>query len=257
MNRIQLSPLAKSKLSGHTNYKSASAEVQQNRSTKPTCFDSSLTSTDLLDYSLVIPEHYESGYSYPLIVWLHGPGHQHRQILRVMPGMNARNYGAVSVGSDSQEECWEQESSCIERTAEKVQVAIDHAKLRLNIDSQQVFIAGMGTGGSMAFRLAFSFPHWFAGVASLNGAVPGNACPLGNWSRCKSVPVFWAHARKSNSFSEPDLCDQLRLLHIGGFSVTLRQYPCDDRLNKKVYSDLNNWVMDTISDQPDVDSIIK
>ena len=42
------------------------------------------------------PQHYESGYSYPLLVWLHGPGCDERQLLRIMPQISMRNYVAIA-----------------------------------------------------------------------------------------------------------------------------------------------------------------
>ena len=47
-------------------------------------------------YALFAPLHYESGYAYPLIVWLHGRGNDERQLLRIMPQVSMRNYVAVA-----------------------------------------------------------------------------------------------------------------------------------------------------------------
>ena len=49
-----------------------------------------------LHYTLFAPLHYEPNYAYPLVIWLHGPGDDERQLLRVMPLVSMRNY--VSVG---------------------------------------------------------------------------------------------------------------------------------------------------------------
>ena len=81
---------------------------------------------------------------------------------------------------------------------------------------------------------------------SINGPLPLDEAPLGDWSRCRQVPVFWAHGRDSREFDQEDLCQQLKLLHIAGFSVTLRQYPHDHLLCPKTMSDMNHWVMETI-----------
>ena len=42
------------------------------------------------------PLHYTPKYDYPLIVWLHGPGGDQRQLLRIMPVVSLRNYIAVA-----------------------------------------------------------------------------------------------------------------------------------------------------------------
>jgi phospholipase/carboxylesterase len=99
----------------------------------------------------------------------------------------------------------------------------------------------------MAFRLAFERPELFAGVMSVNGPLPRDQAPLRDWSKCREIPVFWAHDRNSDAFDQDQLCRQLRLLHIAGFSVTLRQYPCEDLLCSRALADANHWIMEMIA----------
>ena len=54
------------------------------------------TSSQDTVYTLFAPLHYEPGYSYPLIVWLHGHGNDERQLVRIMPLVSMRNYVAVA-----------------------------------------------------------------------------------------------------------------------------------------------------------------
>ncbi len=253
MNRIKLHPLAKIGLDVEP-----TTSNEQEAVSPPSVFSEDKP-VDLLDYSLFIPQHYEAQYAYPLVVWLHSDGADHSQLLKMMPQLSRRNFAAVSVGSADRHEdsCWQQDAHSIGQTAEQLQVAIEHAKLRLNIDDGRIFIAGSGSGGTMAMRMAFSFPDWFAGIACLNGEIPVNLRPLANWQNCRQVPVFWAHARRSKSFEESTLCVQLRLLHIAGFSIMLKQYPCDDQLNARVFSDMNDWIMETIAENSPADSIVR
>ena len=78
------------------------------------------------------PMHYESGYAYPLVVWLHGDGDDERQLRRVMPIVSMRNFVAVAPrgtvsgpspeqgASDSPGFGWEQSESHIEEAADRV-----------------------------------------------------------------------------------------------------------------------------------------
>ena len=45
---------------------------------------------------VVSPIHYESGYAYPLIVWLHDAGKSEQEIVEVAPKISSRNYVAVA-----------------------------------------------------------------------------------------------------------------------------------------------------------------
>ena len=43
-------------------------------------------------HSVFVPLHYEANYSYPLLVWLHGPGDDERQLKKIMPLISMRRY---------------------------------------------------------------------------------------------------------------------------------------------------------------------
>lgn len=240
MNRIKISPLVSASIDD-SNLETASPPLE--------CLDKS-RGDSLDNFSLFVPLHYEKNYAYPLVVWLHSDGESANQVQKIMLEMSMRNYVAVAPqsaqGRDEIGYFWEQDFDTIEMAHRSVAHAMDQAFLRYNIASHRVFVAGMGAGGSMAFRLAFDRPDLFAGVMSINGPVPAEHAPLSDWSRCRQVPVFWAHHRNSVEFEQDELCHQLKLLHIAGFSVTLRQYPNEQLLSTKAMADMNQWVMETI-----------
>ncbi len=200
---------------------------------------------------LFLPLHYEPNYKYPLIVWLHSGGDDSAQLLRVMPGISLRNYVGVApagnLGNPAQGNQWSQSPSGISAAVERVSQAIDHAQIKTSIRPDRVFLAGYGNGGTMALRVGFELSHLVAGVLSFNGPFPQGMTPLRDWMSCRKVPLFWSHGRKSEEFCEGKLCDQLKLLHIAGFNVTLRQYPHGDELPATALSDANRWIMESIS----------
>ncbi|MBU6387985.1 MAG: hypothetical protein KGS49_18735, partial [Planctomycetes bacterium] len=46
-------------------------------------------------HRLFVPEHYESGYAYPLLVWLHSDHSSEYELDSVMHSLSMRNYAAV------------------------------------------------------------------------------------------------------------------------------------------------------------------
>lgn len=247
MNRMKLGPIAALPQPSYSDSSTSSTATK--------AFQSQLSRAQGMEHTLVIPMHYESSHAYPLIVWLHSSNDDQRQINEVLPKISERNYVGVSVrGPDNHSNgkyCWLQSPDSIETSSNHVSQAIDLATCRLNINPQRVFIAGQGNGGTMAFRLAFEFPSLFAGVASVNGSLPANLNPLRNWLDSRGTPVFWTHGRRSDEFPESNLCHQLRLLHIAGFAVTLRQYPCDNIPSDQIFSDLDIWMMKEIAKSSD------
>jgi phospholipase/carboxylesterase len=240
MNRIKLSPLA-----------SVSADELSTKKPAPNALDQFDKITNRSDqYSLFVPLHYEKNYAYPLIVWLHSDGSQSAEIQRIMPHASVRNFVGVApqspIGNFEAGYFWEQEVDTIDLAHDSILAAIDAASMRYNIASNRIFIGGAGTGGTMALRIAFERPEIFAGVISINGPLPEREKPLGCWAESRQLPVFWAHGRNNKAFKQSQLCQQLRLLHIAGFSVTLRQYPTEVCTNQKTLSDMNRWIMETI-----------
>jgi phospholipase/carboxylesterase len=251
MNRIKISPLA----AIDRKPESATATDPQddttlNRPLSPAdCFEKLAFGSDE-ELSLFVPMHFEKNYAYPLIVWLHDNEHSVEQLQTIMPLVSMRNYLGVAPAAPAldreRNQMWLQDPRVIDEAHESVLQAIDHATMRFKVNPAKIFLAGAGQGGTMAFRLAFQRPDLFAGVMSLNGALPTERSLLGDWSRCRNMPVFWAHCRDSVDFDQDTLCEQLRLLHVAGFNVTLRQYPGFAMLSKKMLADGNAWVMESI-----------
>lgn len=241
MNRIKISPLATAAPDSIPMESSPAPSIEQFKK---------LTRRSDDEFSLFVPLHYEENYAYPLIVWLHADGEKPGQIQHIIQQTSLRNYVGVApqapVGNFETGYYWEQETDTIDLAHNAIMSAIDSATMRFNVATQRVFIAGAGTGGTMAFRIALQRPDIFAGVISVNGPMPDNEKPLGQWARCRNIPVFWAHSRRSTQFGQDELCRQLRLLHIAGFAVTLRQYPSDECLGTKTLSDMNQWIMGMI-----------
>ncbi len=206
------------------------------------------------------PIHYESKYAYPLLIWLHGPGaHDERQLLRIMPMVSLRNYVAVAPrgfcrdGVEAQGKCydWPQTPEHIEEAEGRVFDCIEAAQRRWRISSKRIFLAGFGTGGTMAFRVAMNHPRHFAGVLSLAGAFPHGHRPFTRLLDARKLPVLLAVGRDSQEYSPDQACEDLRLFHTAGISVALRQYPCGQQLTPQMLRDVDRWIMEQITGSTD------
>lgn len=244
MNRIKLSPLATKQL------EAAKANDPNESVFSPSELASAFRRTAEGEFSLFVPMHYEDSYAYPLIVWLHSDDSDCNQIQKMMPKISVRNHVAIAPQSGfslTSPIAWPNCEESVEAAYESVMAAVDEAKMRFNINSNRVFIAGCGTGGTMAYRVAFERPDVFAGVISIDGPMETEHVPLRDWQRCRELSVLLSSFRDSNSYTQEDLCHHLRLLHIAGFSATVRQYPGEGALTNKVLTDIDRWIMEQIS----------
>jgi phospholipase/carboxylesterase len=206
-----------------------------------------------LHYTLFAPLHYEPNYAYPLVIWLHGPGDDERQLLRVMPLVSMRNY--VSVGPRAPHAMapgkpgfqWTQSDANVSAAEQSVFECLDIVNEKFHVANHRVFLAGYQGGGTMAFRLGLKYPDRFAGVLSLGGPFPTGNTPLVYLNEARRLPLFIAQGRSSLIYPIDKTCDELRLFHSAGMHVTLRQYPCGDELNTQMLHDMNVWIMEQVT----------
>jgi phospholipase/carboxylesterase len=205
---------------------------------------------------LFAPMHYAPGYAYPLIVWLHGCGGDERQLQRVMPLVSMRNYVAVAPrGTQMSDEGktgrpsygWLQTDEHIQRAEQRVFDAVELAGRKYHVSPSRVFLTGFDAGGTMAMRIAMSHPTRFAGVLSLCGAFPTGRTPFCNLVAARRLGIFLATGRGSLAYPATQVCEDLRLLHTAGVSITVRQYPCGHELMPQMLADVDRWIIEQIT----------
>ncbi len=211
----------------------------------------------LLDHALFGPMHYEPKYSYPLVVWIHGPEDDERQLNQVMPHISLRNYVGVSprgTASDSRYSAsaagfdWEQSPSQIVTAVDRVLDCVELACMRFNISRKKIFLAGYESGGTMAMRIAMESPQTFAGVASFNGPLPSNHKPFRNVANFRQLPMMMGFGRDALDYCSDQLSRDLRLVHAAGLSyLNIRQYPCGDELVTQMLKDFDVWMMEIVT----------
>ncbi len=201
------------------------------------------------------PKHYEANYAYPLIVWLHSPGGDERQLTSIMPVISLRNYVAVAPRGlcPGSEACggrgyvWPQTQKHIFQAECRVLDAIEAAHAKYHVAENRVFLAGFGSGGTMAFRVGMNDPARFAGVLSICGPFPTGHTPFGCLAEARHLPVFLALGRDSRVYPPERACENLKLFHAAGISVTLRQYPCGQQLSEQMLRDVDRWIIEQIT----------
>jgi phospholipase/carboxylesterase len=201
--------------------------------------------------SLFTPMHYERNYAYPLLIWLHGPSDDERQLQRVMPLISMRNYAAVgprgTQRSQSRGFTWGDAEQSLITAEQRVFDCIETATSKFNIAPRRIFLAGFEVGGTTAFQIGLRNPDRFAGVLSLGGPFPLNLNPLTRLHEARSLPLFIAQGRDSELYTIERTCEELRLFHVAGLSVTVRQYPCGDELNTQMLHDMDSWMMEIVT----------
>jgi hypothetical protein len=68
-----------------------------------------------------------------------------------------------------------------------------------------------------------------------------------NLSLARKLPIFLSVGRDSTQYPASKVCENLRLLHTAGMSVTLSQYPCGLELAPQMLGDVDRWIIEQIS----------
>lgn len=176
-----------------------------------------------------IPQGYESGYDYPLVVWLADPAVAF-DLGRVMARTSLRNFIAVqpAAGGDPETRVWR---------------AIDRVRDRWSVHPRRIYLVGQGSGGSEAFRIACRAPEACAGVASLGGPFPLDEGLFAAAPAVRRLPMLLC-LRRDAVAAEPGPVDRvLRLFHAAGAVLSVRIYPGHDDLAPAVLADVNRWLM--------------
>jgi len=210
--------------------------------------------------SIQAPLHYERGYRYPLLIWLHGDGGDEQQLQFVMPHISLRNYvaaaprGTASVADERFDDgepgtegfFWRQDDDHIFLAQDRIAHCIELACERYNVHPERVFLAGYQSGGTMALRIALSDPDRFAGAISMCGPLPTGGAPFGRFVDARRVAVMIAAGLSDRSYPQWRVFNDLRLLHIASVRTTLRFYPGADELTDLMLDHLNCWVMEQV-----------
>jgi len=213
---------------------------------------------------LFSPMHYEPKYAYPLLVWLHGTGEDERQLMRIMPIVSMRNYVAVAprglpleqpplvpvfdlsvsaiLQRPKEQYDWNHTEDDLMSIEQRIFDCIAVAQERCHIAEHRVFIAGFGTGGTTALRLATLYPECFVGAASFGGEIPTDNRIFPSWQRTQPLSVFLGVDE-----SVPDhACRMMEFFYTAGLSADIREYPNTKHLTTEMLQDLNRWMMQIV-----------
>lgn len=209
-----------------------------------------LTSTQQsgVHHAIFAPLHYEPNYAYPLIIWLHGRGYNEMQLQRIMPGVSMRNYVACGPRAplpDDQGYRWSEDH--LQVAERSIFECIDTVSSRFNVAPNRIFLAGLDDGGSASIRIGLRHPETFAGVLSIGGPFPMGRAPLARLEQARDLPILIAQGRYSENYTIERTCEELRLFHSAGLSVTLRQYPCGDEVDSNMLRDMDAWIMEQVT----------
>jgi phospholipase/carboxylesterase len=199
-----------------------------------------------------VPENYEPNYAYPLIVWLHESGRSERDIVEVLPMISMRNYlglalrGTARASDDTGAAFnWSRTKNASLAFEEQLRASVRQMRRDFHIHTERVFLVGAGEGGTMAWDLFLTRPHWFAGVAALGGRFPWGRRPLRQFRDLNGKHALVV-AESQNSASRAQAKEAGRLLYAAGMEVAVRAPAAGRASSAPLLRQVDRWIMRAI-----------
>ncbi|WP_250927725.1 alpha/beta hydrolase [Aporhodopirellula aestuarii] len=203
---------------------------------------------------MLTPLHYQHGYQYPLLVWLHSAGHNERQIEQVLPHISTRNYVGLGVRATRATDVrgcgfdWPCGRDATAKACEVVLDAIDQVAEEYSINSDRVVLAGYGSGATLACQIALLHSDRFAGVVRMGGRFPDASGVFKNFKRLRErrMPMLWQQAINGVD-DDPELMQRdITAAQCIRAQVEIRQYRGDEVMNTVALKDIDRWCFDKI-----------
>jgi phospholipase/carboxylesterase len=200
-----------------------------------------------------VPEHYEAGYAYPLLLWLADSSSGSNGPLSLMAGISARNYlgfqfpvelpGAQKASTDAD---WVEVGERVTAIASDVYRAVGRLRRQLHVHTERVYVAGVGRYATAAMQLLLNRPEWFAGGVALGGRFPVTHSPL---RRFRELPGRRLLIGIENQTPKGELASAIRsgrLLHGAGVDVSTQIYDTPLETAAQALRGIDRWIMSGI-----------
>jgi phospholipase/carboxylesterase len=221
-------------------------------------YESEVQAPRRLPVRTFLPTGYEPNYPYPLLVFLHGHGGSAEQVLRLAPRLSRRNYVCIALRGPHElaprpdgrpAYSWGCDGQFDPAVEEYVLRAIEQTRRHYHVHSERIYLAGFREGATLAYRLGLLFPERFAGIISLNGAMPRHG-PLLRLPEVRHLRVLIGHGIANAVVPLPLARRDFRLLYTAGLSIRMHTYAANHRIHPDMLRDIDRWIMQTIHDEP-------
>lgn len=201
-------------------------------------------------YRVHMPEHYEAGYAYPLILWFHGDGASESELSSVMPNISERNYLGLSVRGNvncGEGYAWSVAGEQLPKLIDDIESIVLAMRRQYHIHSERIYLAGFGSGATAAMQLILEKPEWFGGGACFCGALPKIQFSQHQIEELRNKRILLATAANSRTSKVSDVTAISRLLYSSGIKIGTRIYQdVGAGPSAKMLNDINHWFMEDV-----------
>jgi len=187
-----------------------------------------------------IPDHHESNYAYPLLVWLQTTAWPRAGFDRIMRMVSERNYFGVTLpivdGS---------------RVEEQLQEAFAQLRRRYHLHTERVFLVGIGEAGTQALSTGLRQPEWFGGIAAFSSPWPTEPRLLSRFEELRGKRVLLGVDDRDDEAVVSGVERAQKLLWSAGMNVTTLSCENGGTTCPGLFRELDRWLMQSV-EQPEL-----
>jgi phospholipase/carboxylesterase len=204
--------------------------------------ETALTSAGLVEPAadcltdLFVPDHYETNYAYPLLVWLENGPIVEGRLERRMRQVSDRNHFGASIVVDESDQFEEQ-----------LRETFLSLRRQFHLNTERVYLLGCGSAGAKALATGLNHPEWFAGVAAVSSEWPESPHLLLKYHELRGKRVLLGVTDADSAVALADSAFAARLLWTAGLHVTTLSTAGDDPI-RPMLREIDRWVMQAIAE---------
>ncbi len=228
-------------------------------------YSSSISNLETGSVYTFLPTGYEPKYPYPLVVFFHDHGSCEKSTLKIAPRISRRNYicislrgiAALGIQPDGRTGyTWSENTQsaeavdCIDLIEQYMVRAVEQTRRTYHVHSERIYLAGIGRGADIAYRIGLNMPEKIAGIIALNGTIPpANGGPLFRLPDVRQLRILISHGSANRQVPLESAHRDFRLFYSAGVDVQFKSYPTNHRLHTDMFRDINRFIMSGIESE--------
>ena len=208
-----------------------------------------------LKYMTILPDGYDSGTRYPLVIMLHGFGANMQDLAGLAPAINSNGYVYACPNAPLPFDLgggytgWGWTPRGADATPDDIHSAegllggfFDQVFPQFNIDPGQAILLGFSQGGGMTYRCGLERNSSFAGLAALSATLPDRKILSGKLPESRNQRIFIAHGRRDPTINIDRAEAAREFLQEAGYAPEYHEYDMGHEITSDVLSDLVPWL---------------
>jgi phospholipase/carboxylesterase len=208
-----------------------------------------------LAYVIVLPDNYEAGQPYPMIICLHGRGADMRDLAGLAPAIDQRGYlyvcpnapVTISIGPGYTGQAWYEPGgtpspAAMEQALTALDGVVRDVFAQYQVAAGQALLLGFSQGGAMTYRYGMLQPEMFAGLVILSGALRNPEALSPYLPARRDQHIFIAHGTHDPVVPVDLSRNAVDFLEAQGYQPLYHEYPMGHEITQEVLNDLTPWI---------------